>query len=54
METFALSGHPKAKEAFAWAYHNGSGPQYVAVLKHGKIEGPSDAIRAAIASGAFG
>lgn len=53
VETFALSGHPKASEAFAWAFHNGTEPQYLAVLKVPPINDPSDAVRAAIASGAF-
>jgi len=53
VETFALSGHPKASEAFAWAFHNGTEPQYIAVLKISPINDPSDAIRAAIASGLF-
>lgn len=53
VETFALSGHPKANEAFAWAFDNGSEPEYDAVLKVPPINDPSDAVRAAIASGAF-
>lgn len=53
VETFTLSGHKKATEAFAWAYHNGTEPQYVAVLKRPPINDPSDAVRTAIASGAF-
>jgi hypothetical protein len=53
VETFTLSGHPKAGEAFAWAFHNGTEPQYLAVLKVPPINDPSDAVRAAIASGAF-
>ncbi len=53
VETFTLSGHPKASLAFAWAFHNGTEPQYVAVLNVPPINDPSDAIRAAIASGMF-
>jgi hypothetical protein len=53
VETFTLSAHPKACEAFAWAYNNGTEPQYVAVLAIPPIETPSDAVRAAIKSGAF-
>lgn len=53
IETFTLSSHPTASEAFAWAFHNGTEPQYVAVLKVPPINGPSDAVRAAIASGHF-
>ncbi|QJE94467.1 hypothetical protein [Luteolibacter luteus] len=53
IETFTLSGHPEASEAFAWAFHNGTEPQYIAVLKVPPISDPSDAVRAAIAGGAF-
>ncbi len=53
IETFTLSGHPIASEAFAWAFHNGIEPQYLAVLKAPPISDPSDAVRAAIASGQF-
>ncbi len=51
VETFALSGHPAASEAFAWAFQGVSEPQYVAVLNVPPINDPSDAVRAAIASG---
>lgn len=53
VETFTLSGHPQTDEAFAWGFHNGEEPHYVAVLKVPPIQDPSDAIRAAIASGVF-
>ena len=53
VETFTLSEHPKASAAFAWAFDNGSEPQYVAVLNVPPINDPSDAVRAAIASGEF-
>ena len=53
VETFTLSGHPKASEAYAWAFHNGVEPQYIAVLKLPPIQDPSDAVRVAIASGTF-
>lgn len=53
VETFTLSDHPKASEAFAWAFHNGTEPQYMAVLRVAPINDPSDAVRAAIASKIF-
>ena len=53
IETFTLSGHPQASLAFAWAFHNGTEPQYVAVLNVPPINDPGDAVRAAIASGNF-
>lgn len=53
VDSFTLLGHPEATTAFAWAFHNGTEPQYVAVLRIPPIASPSDAVRAAIASGAF-
>lgn len=53
IKTFTLSGHPKAEETFAWAFHNDAEPQYVTVLRLPQVNDPSDAVRAAIASGAF-
>ena len=53
VEVFALIGHPTAQEAYAWAYHDGKEPRYVAVLRYPPVNDPSDAIKAAIASGAF-
>ena len=53
VETFSLSEHPQTSEAFAWAYDNGTEPQYVAILRIPPINDPSDAVRAAIISGAF-
>ncbi len=53
IETFTLSGHPQASLAFAWAFHNGTEPQYIAVLNVPPIHDPSDAVRAAIAGGFF-
>lgn len=46
-----LSGHPIASEAFAWAFDNGTEPQYVAVLKIPPINNLSDA--AAMAAKVF-
>lgn len=52
VEVFALTGYPKATEAFAWNYPGEAGKkQAVAVLNITPIETPSDAVRAAIASG---
>jgi len=53
VETFTLTGHATADEAFAWAFDNGKEPQYIAVLRLHPINEPVDAVRAAIASGAF-
>jgi hypothetical protein len=52
VEVFALKEHPKAEEAFAWNYRTDDGRmQSVAALRIPPIETPSDAVRAAIASG---
>lgn len=40
IETFTLSGHPQASKAFAWAFHNGKEPQYVAVLQIPPVNDP--------------
>jgi hypothetical protein len=43
---------PEGNEAFAWKYPSDDGKrQAVAVLNNPPIETPSDAVRAAIASG---
>ncbi len=52
VEVFTLSGHPRTDTAYAWNFVADSGKtQSVAVLKVPPIETPSDAVRAAIASG---
>ena len=52
VEVFELTDHPKADTAYAWSYEDDDGEtQYVAVLKIPPVETPSDAVRAAIASG---
>ena len=52
VDTFTLSGHPKATRAFAWAYRDETGEvQYLAVLNVPPINSPSEAVQAAIASG---
>lgn len=51
VEVFTLNGHPKATEAFAWNYPDNGQKRAVAVLNIPPIETPSDAVRAAIASG---
>ncbi len=53
VETFTLSAHPQATLAFAWAFEDQGEPRYLAVLNVPPINDPSDAVRAAIASGQF-
>lgn len=52
VEAFTLTGHPKAKRAYGWAYHDGKETRYVAVLELPPVDSPNAAVRAAIASGA--
>lgn len=53
VEIFHLSGHNQASKAFAWAWDNEGEPNYIAVLNMPPINDPSDAVKAAIASGSF-
>lgn len=53
VETFDLQKHPQATKAFAWAWYNNSEPNYIAILNIPPINDPSDAVKAAIASGKF-
>ena len=53
VETFDLQGHEQATQAFAWAWQKGDEPSYIAVLNTPPINDPSDAVKAAIASGQF-
>jgi hypothetical protein len=51
VEVFRLSGHPKAKTAYAWGHVTGEDDQarrYVAVLKLPPVDSPKSAVRAAI------
>lgn len=51
VETYDLTGHPKAKRAYAWGYPNGKGGlEVVAVLEIPPVESPVTAVRAAIAA----
>ena len=53
VETFDLRGHEDATQAFGWAWEEGGEPKYIAVLNVPPINDPSDAVKAAIASGQF-
>jgi hypothetical protein len=51
VEVFELSGHPKAKKAYAWGHATGENDQarrYVAVLDLPPVDSPQSAVRAAI------
>lgn len=53
VEIFDLEGHETASQAFAWAWEDQGEPRYIAVLNVPPINDPSDAVKAAIASGQF-
>jgi len=51
VEVFTLSGHPKAKKAYAWSHPEGKddiGERFVAVLEIPPVESPVTAVRASI------
>jgi hypothetical protein len=50
VESFAITGHPKAKRCYAWSFLEGNEPRYVTVLEIPPVESPQTAVRAAIAS----
>ncbi len=52
VEVFTLTGHPKAKRAYAWSHKSGkddSGERFVAVLEIPPVESAQDAVKVAIA-----
>ena|SRR5436190_8424270 len=51
VEVFSLSGHPKAKKAYAWSHLEGAsdeGERIVTVLEIPPVESPVTAVRASI------
>ena len=51
VEVFTLSGHPKAKKAYAWSHLDGpndEGERIVTVLELPPVESPITAVRASI------
>ena len=50
VESFALTGHPKAKRCYAWSYQDRGETQYVTALEIPPVESPITAVRAAIAA----
>jgi hypothetical protein len=52
VESFALTGHPKAKRCYAWSYQDNGETQYVNVLEIPPVISPKTAVQAAIVSGA--
>jgi len=51
VESFALTGHPKAKRCYAWSYQDRGETRYMNVLELPPVESPQTAVQAAIASG---
>jgi hypothetical protein len=52
VETFALTGHPKAKHCHAWSYEDGGETQYVTVLELPPVNSAETAVKVAIAASA--
>jgi hypothetical protein len=50
VETFALTGHPKAKRCQAWSYEENGETQYVTVLEIPPVDSAETAVKIAIAA----
>lgn len=53
VEVFTLTGHPKAKRAFAWSHRSGKNDadeRFVAVLEIPPVVSPETAVKVAIAA----
>lgn len=50
VESFAITGHPKAKRCHAWSFLDGKEGRYVTVLEIPPVESPQSAVRVYIAS----
>lgn len=48
VETFEISGHPKAKKCHAWSYKDGKETQYVTVLEIPPVKDARTAVQASI------
>jgi hypothetical protein len=48
VESFALTGHPKAKRCYAWCYQDNGETQYVNVLEIPPVTSPQTAVQASI------
>jgi len=51
VESYALTGHAKAKRCYAWSYEDKGETQYVTALEIPPVVSPQTAVRAAITSG---
>ena len=53
VEVFDLTGHPKAKRAYAWSHLDGeddSDERFVAVLEIPPVDSPESAVKVAVAA----
>ena len=50
VETFDLTGHPKAKRCHAWSYEENGEIQFVTVLEIPPVDSPETAVKIAIAA----
>ena len=50
VETFELTGHPKAKRCHAWSFEEDGETQYVTVLELPPVDSPETAVKVAIAA----
>ena len=48
VEVFDLTGHPKAKRAYAWGYADDKASHYTAVLEIPPVDSAETAVKAAI------
>jgi hypothetical protein len=51
VESFTLTGHPKAERCYAWSYIEEGKPIYVTVIELPPVNSAQTAVRLAIASG---
>lgn len=51
VESFTLTGHPKAERCYAWSYMEDGEPRYVTVIELPPVNSAQTAVRLAIASG---
>lgn len=49
VETFELTGHPRAKRCYSWSYVENDEPQYVTVLEIPPVDSAQVAVQVAIA-----
>jgi hypothetical protein len=48
VESFALTGHPKAKRCYGWSFHDGKKDQYLNALEIPPVVSPQTAVSSSI------